>query len=630
MSSIRGVPNCIVLKQRQSILYMPKCWPSSIIGIDHKYSTIHCRTMSKDVTSKKKQDILYTVRDQLKNLAKKTNNLSNVVHLRETDINQVIKHYYKFFESYVENLKQTKDSKPLPPESSNSSSRKINRDLSTFEEMMKETHESVASFYESNKDFQTQTSKKPPLVATPDDLKKTEPNFNKLVSWVERSVKKDPNEEKTAVKKKPVIRKDFVSRTAVENRSRALVNNLKVAQSISSKITRIDDLNKHLMIYPASRSIAKKAGAVPVLLWLSQSEVPSVRARAYEALSLMGYIFPPKGRGIRILSIDGGGTRGVIALETLCKLQEACKTDLWKLFDYVCGVSTGALMLGLIILYRIPPDECSRLYKNLSQSMFTRNKFVGTGHLMWSHAFYDTKIWEEILRNHAGDTVMSKFSQKPDCPKMSALSCVVNMAKMKNYVFRTYNLPSGVYSQYPGSCKYQLWEAIRASSAAPGYYTEFQLDDLIHQDGGILTNNPTALAIHECRLLWPDTPLQCVVSVGNGRYEPNLEMNTNKSSLKEKVVKILDSATDTEAVNTTLTDLLHPNSYFRFNPYLSEPCTLDEIRMQKLEQMQHDTRMYLRKNDYKVQRCAEKLLEPRQLHQKGLDWLNLKKDMINK
>lgn len=66
------------------------------------------------------------------------------------------------------------------------------------------------------------------------------------------------------------------------------------------------------------------------------------------------------------------------------------------------------------------------------------------------------------------------------------------------------------------------------------------------QDGGLLCNNPTALAIHECRLLWPNTPLQCVVSIGNGRYEPNLEMNTGKSTLKEKVVKILDSATDTE------------------------------------------------------------------------------------
>ncbi|XP_014778854.1 calcium-independent phospholipase A2-gamma [Octopus bimaculoides] len=628
MSSIRSVPNCIVLKQKQFIFYMPKSWPASTIRIepDQKCTTIHFRTVTKDVTSKKKRDFLYSVKDQLKNLVKRTNNFGNVATLRETDINQMIKNYYKFVEAYLENLKHAKDTKHPPSKNSYTSIQKT-KDLSTFEEMMKETHESVASFYESKKNVRSQVSAKSISTAS-EDLNKNEPNLNKLVSWV--TVKKDLDEEKTDVKKKPVIRKDFISRTAVENRSRALVNNLKLAQSISSKITRIDDLNKHLMIYPASRSIAKKAGAVQVLLRLSQSEVPSVRSRAYEALSLVGYVSPPKGRGIRILSIDGGGTRGVIALETLCKLQEACKTDLWKLFDYVCGVSTGALMLGLIILYRIPPDECCKLYKKLSQSMFTRNKFVGTGHLMWSHAFYDTKVWEDILRNHAGDTVMSKFSQKPDCPKMSALSCVVNMAKMKNYVFRTYNLPSGVYSQYPGSCKYQLWEAIRASSAAPGYYTEFQLDDLIHQDGGLLTNNPTALAIHECRLLWPDTPLQCVVSVGNGRYEPNLEMNTNKSSLKEKVVKILDSATDTEAVNTTLTDLLHPSSYFRFNPYLSEPCTLDEIRMQKLEQMQHDTRMYLRKNEYKVQRCAEKLLEQRHLYQKGFDWLQLKKDMLNK
>lgn len=84
------------------------------------------------------------------------------------------------------------------------------------------------------------------------------------------------------------------------------------------------------------------------------------------------------------------------------------------------------------------------------------------------------------------------------------------------------------------------------------------------------------------------------------------------------------------AVNTILSDLLPPTTYFRFNPYVSEEWTLDEIRSEKLKQMQHDTLMYLRRNDFKVQRCAEKLMQQRHMHQKMYDWVKLRLDMIER
>jgi len=63
----------------------------------------------------------------------------------------------------------------------------------------------------------------------------------------------------------------------------------------------------------------------------------------------------------------------------------------------------------------------------------------------------------------------------------------------------------------------------------------------------LLTNNPAAIAIHECRLLWPDTPLQCVISVGTGKFEPTSQDDlTSRSSLRRKVAKLVESATDTE------------------------------------------------------------------------------------
>ncbi|RXN03226.1 calcium-independent phospholipase A2-gamma-like protein [Labeo rohita] len=69
---------------------------------------------------------------------------------------------------------------------------------------------------------------------------------------------------------------------------------------------------------------------------------------------------------------------------------------------------------------------------------------------------------------------------------------------------------------------------------------------IVHEDGGMLINNPTALAIHECQCLWPDVPLQCVVSLGTGRFETAGRSSVSYTSLKTKLTNVISSATDTE------------------------------------------------------------------------------------
>lgn len=59
---------------------------------------------------------------------------------------------------------------------------------------------------------------------------------------------------------------------------------------------------------------APQEKVIPCLLRLKQASDPGLRAAVREALALVGYHKPVKGRGIRILSIDGGGLRYDLSL----------------------------------------------------------------------------------------------------------------------------------------------------------------------------------------------------------------------------------------------------------------------------------------------------------------------------
>lgn len=65
--------------------------------------------------------------------------------------------------------------------------------------------------------------------------------------------------------------------------------------------------------------------------------------------------------------------------------------------------------------------------------------------------------------------------------QVAAVSTVVNHSILLPYVFSNYTHPYGSISKFPQSCKYRLWEALRASTAAPGFFEEFKLGHEIHQ-----------------------------------------------------------------------------------------------------------------------------------------------------
>ncbi|XP_058797380.1 calcium-independent phospholipase A2-gamma-like isoform X2 [Phymastichus coffea] len=430
--------------------------------------------------------------------------------------------------------------------------------------------------------------------------------------------------------------KTSVTKNSIMSRTRHILTSIAYAESNASKWKRIEDLLQHIEQYPDARHHAVKDGAIRILLRTREStKDEQIRGSIREALAVLGHVDSLPGRGIRILAIDGGGIRGVLVLEMLKKLEQLTGCRVHEMFDYICGVSTGAILSAVLGGYkRKSLNEISELYKELSTRIFTQSTLRGTSSLVWSHSYYDTALWEQMLKEQLGNKDLIETTRDPIAPKFSAISAVVNHERVMAYVFRNYTIPIGVESQYMGSHKHKLWEAVRASAAAPSYFEEFKCGGYLHQDGGIMVNNPCAVAIHEAKQLWPNNSIQCVVSFGTGRtpFNVNNSIENKKeataSSWKDKFYKILDSATDTEGVHIMLNDLLPDHAYYRFNPYLTEMLTMVEIRPEKIAQLEQDAAMYIRRNEEKFHKAARVLMQQKTPKQKFVDWFKLQRNIL--
>src|SRR3954470_12542477 len=106
----------------------------------------------------------------------------------------------------------------------------------------------------------------------------------------------------------------------------------------------------------------------------------------------------------KLLSIDGGGVRGVVALEVLARVEQLLREEtgdrelvLGDWFDYVGGTSTGAIIAGGVAL-GLPVSRIQRLYRDNMHAIFTR---AGIFDLV--RARYDETGIETVLRREFGD-----------------------------------------------------------------------------------------------------------------------------------------------------------------------------------------------------------------------------------
>ncbi|ETN80522.1 phospholipase, patatin family [Necator americanus] len=421
--------------------------------------------------------------------------------------------------------------------------------------------------------------------------------------------------------------KKRISRTEVTNKTRALVKKLLVAETSSSKLLRIQELSSHIISYPPTRMIAaQKPRLIADLLTTvtSPDSSPELRAEARQCLTLCGCQPAVKSKGVSLLSIDGGGTRGMMGLEVLEQFERISGKKICELFDHVIGVSTGSIIASLLVGKGYTIKECRDVYMDVSKKLFSQNRLTGVSGIVLNHSYYDTKKWVKMLKEVIGEDLTIIETSKYPVPRLSIVASIVNSPVLQPFVFRNYEPPAGRDSHYLGSTAHHLWQAIQASAAAPLYFEEVQLGNFLLQDGGVIANNPTAIGIHEAKLLWPEERFHCVVSVGNGRSVCDLESEEDAapSSLSslQKFNRIVDSATNTEGVHMCMHDLLDENVYFRLNPYMTFPYGLDEIDPKKLEQMQNDAKLYVRRNALKIEDAVSRLLEKPHLLQRTMRW----------
>ncbi|KAK7247962.1 calcium-independent phospholipase [Aureococcus anophagefferens] len=279
----------------------------------------------------------------------------------------------------------------------------------------------------------------------------------------------------------------------------------------------------------------------------------------------------PTNRGLRVLSLDGGGSRGVITIQLLKELQARAfpGREPSDVFDLVVGTSTGAILAVLLGAKQCSLDVAARLYDALIDRIFVKEGGKGDVQLVLRRARYDENHIEDVLRDLLGDDDLLDAAEAPGAPEVAILSTLLSVCPATISLLRSYEYPDDSESRYPGTCQLSLRSALRAATAAPTLFTPLKLKHQLLCDGALIANNPSAVAIHEAGKLFPGVPIDAVVSVGTGeKFTKNLD--AHELGWDGIVTQLIDSATSTTLIHDAVADLAPPGSYFRFSPNIHD------------------------------------------------------------
>ena len=208
---------------------------------------------------------------------------------------------------------------------------------------------------------------------------------------------------------------------------------------------------------------------------------------------------------IRILSIDGGGIRGILPAQILValerKLQEKTKNPKVKIADYfdlIAGTSTGGILACAYLMPdkndiarpRYSAAEAVDLYLSNGGDIFSTSTFQFLKSMGGvTDERYSEKAIESILSKYFGDTLLSDLV-KP------CLITSYDVYNSKAHFFRQHK------AKETDGRNFYVRDVARATSAAPTFFEAAHVKSLSELpypliDGGVFANNPTLCAYAE-------------------------------------------------------------------------------------------------------------------------------------
>ena len=220
--------------------------------------------------------------------------------------------------------------------------------------------------------------------------------------------------------------------------------------------------------------------------------------------------FPESRSTRRVLSIDGGGIRGIIPALVLAHLEQQTGEPCSELFDLMVGTSTGG-MLALCLSIddgsarpAFSAQQLVKLYEEHGEEIFEQSlwrKVRSVGGML--EEAYSHEALEAILERYFGDKALS------EC-RVSTMVTSYDIQHRRTVFLKSW------HGDHAGLlCK----EAARATSAAPTYFEpttlEWGRESRTLIDGGVFMNSPSVSAYAEAQKLFPDDEI-AMLSIGTG------------------------------------------------------------------------------------------------------------------
>jgi|AntRauTorckE5430_2_1112549.scaffolds.fasta_scaffold12140_2 predicted acylesterase/phospholipase RssA len=208
-------------------------------------------------------------------------------------------------------------------------------------------------------------------------------------------------------------------------------------------------------------------------------------------------------KSFKVLSIDGGGIKGLYSATVLKHLEERFGAPLYKHFDLICGTSTGGL-IALALSLGKSSEAIANFYADRGAQIFPDNtwlkrRFGGLRQVLWGGKYSDKQL-KTALNEFLGDqTIMADAKTHLCIPAF-------NLTTGEPIVFKK---PFGNYYR---DGNLNMVDVALATSAAPTYFPLAKIDHPnlqgLFADGGLWANNPTLCGVLEAldHFVGPDKP----------------------------------------------------------------------------------------------------------------------------